>query len=34
MGISAWPNDGLESAAEELFLSYDEEEAADATLAH
>ena len=33
IGVGEWPDDGLESAAEELFLSYDEEEAANATQA-
>ena len=30
VGVEAWPDEGLESAAEDLFLSYDEAEAADA----
>ncbi len=34
MGVGQWTDDGFESAAEDLFLSYDDEEAADATAAH
>jgi hypothetical protein len=30
VGMGEWADDGLESAAEELFLSYDDEEAVDA----
>lgn len=31
MGMDRWPDDGLESAAEELFLAYDDDEAIDDT---
>jgi len=34
MGVITWPDDGLELAAEELFLSYDDDETADATPDH
>ena len=30
LGVEEWPDHGLESVAEELFLAYDDEEAADA----
>jgi len=34
IGVGQWTDDGLESAAEELFLSYDDEEATDAAPAY